>query len=55
MSMDASRMQEAQELQAEMMAEPLNWVSWISVVVVVVFGVMKTQEGTNQYGEPPAS
>lgn len=55
LSADISRMEEAQALQADMMAEPLNWVSWIGVIVVLVFGVMSSQKEANKYGEPPAA
>ncbi|WP_271077849.1 DUF805 domain-containing protein [Aurantiacibacter sp. MUD61] len=53
-SADPSRMDEMQALQAEMMAAPLTWVPYIGLIVIIVFGVMKSEPGANKYGGPPA-
>ncbi len=44
---------EMQAMQAEMTSNPASYISWIGYLIVIGFGVLKSQEGPNRYGEPP--
>jgi uncharacterized membrane protein YhaH (DUF805 family) len=44
-----------QRLQAEMGVQWQSIAGWVAILVVVAFGVMKSQPGPNRYGEEPAS
>ncbi len=44
---------ELQAMQAELSGNPGNYLSWLGYLVVVGFGVLKSQQGPNRYGEPP--
>ncbi|KLE35549.1 DUF805 domain-containing protein [Aurantiacibacter luteus] len=41
-------------MQAQVQQDPLNYVAWIGYLVVIVFGVWKSQPGANRYGAEPA-
>ncbi|MBD3730098.1 MAG: DUF805 domain-containing protein [Sphingomonadales bacterium] len=43
--------QQALSMQGQMVGAGL--VSWIGIIVVIVFGVMKSQAGPNKYGDAP--
>lgn len=41
---------QAQQMQAEMVADPVNLLSWAAILLVVIFGVLKPDDGPNSYG-----
>lgn len=45
--------EQMQAMQIEASSNPLNYISWLGYLFVVVFGVFKSQPGPNRYGEPP--
>lgn len=44
---------EMQRMQAEITSNPLNYLSYLGYLVVIGFGIIKSQDGPNQYGEKP--
>lgn len=46
-------MAEMQRMQAEITSDPLNYLTWIGYLVVIGFGVIKSQQGPNRFAEPP--
>ncbi|QZH74805.1 MAG: DUF805 domain-containing protein [Erythrobacter sp.] len=55
MMLSAQSAAELQAMQGEVAGDPLNYVGWLGYLVIIVFGIMKSQEGTNPYGLPPAA
>ncbi|MEL1250288.1 DUF805 domain-containing protein [Aurantiacibacter gilvus] len=45
--------QQMQAMQMEVSSNPVNYISWLGYLFVIVFGVFKSQPGPNRYGEPP--
>ncbi|WP_336977227.1 DUF805 domain-containing protein [Altererythrobacter fulvus] len=43
-----------QQAAMEQRGNPLSLLGWIAPIVVIVFGVMKSTDGPNRYGEAPA-
>lgn len=44
--------EQMQAMQLEATSNPLNYISWLGYLFVIVFGVFKSQPGPNRYGEP---
>ncbi len=44
-----------QAMQGGIAGDPLNYIGWIGYLVVIGFGVMKSQSGPNRYGEEPVA
>ena len=45
--------EQMQAMQLEATSNPLNYISWLGYLFVIVFGVFKSQPGPNRYGEEP--
>lgn len=54
MMLSARSAMELQAMQGEIAGDPMNYVGWIGYLVVIGLGVLKSQEGDNRYGPPPA-
>lgn len=44
---------ELQQMQSEITLSWVNYVGWAGFLVVIGFGIIKSQDGANQYGEEP--
>lgn len=42
-----------EQMEADLTSSPASYISWIGYIVVIGFGVLKSQEGPNRYGEEP--
>lgn len=44
-----------QEMQSQITTHWSNFLGWIGLLVVIVFGLLKSQAGANRYGEEPVA
>lgn len=44
---------EMQQLQNDLATDPMHSIAYIGYLAVIVFGVLKSQQGPNRYGEEP--
>ncbi len=50
----AANPEEMQQLQANLALQWHNLAGWMAILLVIGFGVMKSQDGPNRYGEEPS-
>ncbi|RJY08472.1 DUF805 domain-containing protein [Aurantiacibacter aquimixticola] len=51
----AQNQAELQAMQADLMFHWSSICGWLAILFVLIFGIMKSQDGPNSYGEPPAT
>ncbi len=55
MMRSASSAAELQAMQGDIASNPLNHIGWLGYLIVIGFGLLKSQSGANKYGPPPAA
>jgi uncharacterized membrane protein YhaH (DUF805 family) len=55
MMRSASSAAELQAMQGDIASNPLNYIGWLGYLIVIGFGLLKSQSGANKYGPPPAA